>query len=99
MRLTWARIALEDRRAIYAYIEIDDPSAAVMTDERIEAAVGRLADFPDSGRPGRVAGTRELVIHRTPYVAAYQVTADMVRVLRVIHGARIWPDEAEFRER
>lgn len=64
-----------------------------MLDERIAAAVRRLMDFPDSGRPGRVEDTRELVIARTPYVAPYRVTGDVVRILRVVHGARIWPDE------
>ena len=44
-------------------------------------------------RPGRVAGTRELVITGTPYVAAYAVTAETIRILRVLHGAQRWPDE------
>jgi plasmid stabilization system protein ParE len=45
------------------------------------------------GRPGRVIDTRELVIDRTPYIAAYRITGDKVRILRVLHGARQWPDE------
>jgi plasmid stabilization system protein ParE len=42
------------------------------------------------GRPGREAGTRELVAHKN-YILVYDVTADMVRVLRVLHAARQWP--------
>jgi addiction module RelE/StbE family toxin len=57
------------------------------------AAARRLRDFPESGRPGRVAGTRELVVTGTPYVAAYQVTDTAVRILRVLHGAQQWPDD------
>lgn len=57
------------------------------------AAVRRLHDFPESGRPGRVAGTRELVITETPYVAAYHVSGETVRILRVLHGAQQWPDD------
>jgi plasmid stabilization system protein ParE len=49
--------------------------------------------FRESGRPGRIAGTRELVVPRTPYIAAYVMTADTVRILRVLHGAQMWPDE------
>jgi plasmid stabilization system protein ParE len=38
-----------------------------------------------------VAGTRELVIARTPYIAAYQVQSDRVFILRVLHAAQAWP--------
>ncbi|MGI8839337.1 MAG: type II toxin-antitoxin system RelE/ParE family toxin [Caulobacteraceae bacterium] len=93
MRLVWSRSSLADRNAIYDYIEADDPRAAIEADLRIEEATRRLIDFPDSGRPGRVEDTRELVVTRTPYVIAYRVRGDIVRILRVIHGARVWPDE------
>jgi addiction module RelE/StbE family toxin len=89
----WSALALEDRRAIFAYVEADDPHAAILLDERIEAAVKRLIDFPESGRPGMVEETRELVIPHTAYIAPYRIVGDIVRILRVIHGARIWPDE------
>lgn len=91
MKLVWTQRALDDRRAIFEYIEADDPDAAVLVDQRIAQAAHRLIDFPHSGRPGRVEETRELVIARTSYVAPYLVDGDVVRILRVIHGARIWP--------
>jgi toxin ParE1/3/4 len=43
------------------------------------------------GRLGRVVGTRELIINRTPYIAAYLVTKDAVIILRILHGAQRWP--------
>ena len=92
MKLVWSRRALEDRRAIFDYIEADNPRAAVLVDDRIRDATRRLIEFPESGRPGRVEGTRELVIARTPYIAPYETGDGVVRILRVIHGARIWPD-------
>jgi plasmid stabilization system protein ParE len=52
----------------------------------------RLVDHPDLGRPGRVAGTRELVAHRN-YVVVYDTAGDLVRVLRVLHVARQWPPQ------
>jgi plasmid stabilization system protein ParE len=64
---------LSDRDAIFTYIEAGNPAAAVLIDERIAAAARRLLDFPASGRVGRMAGTRELVINGTPYVAAYAI--------------------------
>ncbi|HEV7437033.1 MAG TPA: type II toxin-antitoxin system RelE/ParE family toxin [Pseudorhizobium sp.] len=93
MKLTWSAFALSDRDAIFTYIEADNPSAAVVVDERIATAVRHLVDFPASGRIGRVAGTRELVIGRTPYVAAYAVTGTTIRILRILHGAQEWPDD------
>lgn len=46
MKLTWSAFALSDRDAIFTYIEADNPSAAILVDERIVAAVRRLIDFP-----------------------------------------------------
>lgn len=92
MKLVWSQRALEDRRAIFDSIEMDDPRAAIRVDDRIRDAIWRLIEFTESGRPGRVAATRELIIARTPYTAPYEIEGDLVRVLRVIHGARIWPD-------
>ena len=93
MKLVWSRFALSDRDDIFSYIEAENPRAAIHVDEQIADAARRLLDFPDSGRPGRVASTRELVISRTPYVAAYLVDGETVRILRVLHGAQMWPDE------
>ncbi|WP_152017543.1 MULTISPECIES: type II toxin-antitoxin system RelE/ParE family toxin [unclassified Bosea (in: a-proteobacteria)] len=95
MRLVWSPFALADRDEIFSYIEADNPKAAAEIDERIAFAVRRLLRFPESGRPGRIAGTRELVVQRTPYIAVYAVTADKIRVLRVLHGARMWPEDMD----
>ena len=93
MKLLWSAFALADRDAIFTHIEADSPRMAIAVDERIAAAARQLVDFAKSGRPGRVAGTRELVVTGTPYIAAYAVTADTVRILRVLHGAQRWPEE------
>lgn len=93
MKLLWSAFALADRDGIFTHIEADNPRAAIVIDERIAAAVRLLVDFPESGRPGRVFGTRELVISGTPYIAAYIVTENAIRILRVLHGAQRWPDE------
>lgn len=47
---------------------------------------------PALGREGRVAGTRERVIHPN-YVVVYDLTADCVRVLRRLHARRQWPED------
>jgi addiction module RelE/StbE family toxin len=92
MKLEWSQLALEDRDRIFDYIEQDNPLAAIVVDERISKQVGLLIEFPECGRPGRIDGTRELVIGHTPYVVAYQIAGETVRILRVLHGAQLWPE-------
>ncbi len=92
MMLEWAVYAIEDRVAIFEYIEADNPRAAVTVDDRIRLQVQQLIRHPESGRIGRVDGTHELVIDRTPYIAAYRIAGDTVRILRVLHGAQQWPN-------
>jgi len=86
-------LALADRDEIFSYLEQRSPKAAIRIDDLIVSAVRRLTKFPEIGRPGRVEGTRELVVVGTPYIAAYAVLPDRVRVLRVLHGGQMWPDE------
>jgi toxin ParE1/3/4 len=90
VRLFWTPEAIADRRAIYDYIETDNPGAALALDELFSAQANRLLEHPALGRWGRVAGTRERVVHRN-YLLIYDTTADQVRVLRVLHAARQWP--------
>ncbi len=90
--MVWSAVAIKDREMIFDYIEADSFSAAVLVDDRIEAAVELLADTPEIGRPGRVEGTRELMISRTQYIAAYALAGNQVTILRVLHGALVWPD-------
>ena len=92
MKLKWSLHAQSDRSRIYDYLGAESPRAAILVDERIANAIAVLKKFPEIGCPGRIAGTRELVIHRTPYLAAYLVAADTVRILRLLHGAQIWPE-------
>lgn len=92
MKLEWSARAWADRDAIFDHIVADSPQAAVAMDDRIAQRTRSLMRFPESGRPGRIEGTRELVIDRTPYIIAYRITGNTVRILRVLHGSQLWPD-------
>ena len=70
---------MNDREAIFDYREADSPRAAILIDDRIETQVELLIDTPEIGRPGRIDGTRELVIPRTPYIAAYRIERETSR--------------------
>jgi toxin ParE1/3/4 len=91
VRIVWRRQALADLAALQAYIAKDDPQAAKRIAQRIVGAVEGLASLPSIGRPGRVEGTRELVVARTPYIVPYRLKADEAQILRVYHAARRWP--------
>lgn len=93
MRLEWSRFAQADREAIFDYIEADSPQAAITVDDRIRQQIDELMKFPEIGRPGRIKGTRELIIQRTPYIAVYRIAGKTIRILRVLHGAQMWPQE------
>lgn len=90
MKLAWTRLALNDRQAIRSYIAQDNPIATLALDELFTEKASRLADHPGLGRPGRVNGTRELVVHQH-YLMIYDLANDQVRILRVLHTARQWP--------
>jgi plasmid stabilization system protein ParE len=91
MRLRWLRTALRNLDEEAAYIAADDPAAARLVVARVLEAVTQLADQPGLGRPGRVPGTRELVVARTRYVVPYRVKRDDVEILRVFHTSRRVP--------
>ena len=92
MEILWLDRALDDLEAARRYIADDNPAAATNVFRLILESTGRLATMPASGRAGRVSGTRELVISRTPYIVAYRVARNRVEILAVLHGARQWPD-------
>jgi len=88
MRVRWLRKAIQNLNAEAEYIAQENPTAAAEMFEYVKAKVESLGDFPASGRPGRVPGTRELVIDRYPYLVPYRVAGDELHVLRVFHTRR-----------
>ncbi|RME29908.1 MAG: type II toxin-antitoxin system RelE/ParE family toxin [Deltaproteobacteria bacterium] len=92
MKIVLTELAAEDLEQVELYIRRDNPSAAVATVLRIIEAIEVLPRFPNLGRPGRVPGTRELVVGGTPYLAVYRVKENTVFILRVLHSAMKWPE-------
>ena len=90
-QVNWLRLALRDMREITVYIAQDSPEAAKAVVERIWQEAQGLCLLADRGRPGRVPGTRELVLEGLPYFLAYRVKGKAVQILRVIHTSRQWP--------
>jgi toxin ParE1/3/4 len=93
MTIVWSPEAIQDLISLRAYIARDSPAGAKRVVLRILHVVENvLPDNPHVGRPGRVPGTRELVIPQTPYIVPYRVRGETVQILRVYHSARRWPD-------
>lgn len=88
--LEWKAPAVADLVAIVDYISDDNPDAALALLEEIQNKVAQLPAHPKRCRPGRVVGTRELVV-RPNYIVVYTETAEAVTVLRVLHAAQMWP--------
>jgi plasmid stabilization system protein ParE len=91
MRIRWLRTALRNLDEEAAYIAADDPAAARLVVGRVLAAVNLVVDQPGLGRPGRVPGTRELVVPKTRYLVPYRVRRDTIEILRVFHTSRRLP--------
>lgn len=91
MKVAWTRSAIQDRDDQIRHIAKEDPVAAREQLRRLRKQYPILAQHPESGRPGRVPETRELVITRTPFLLIYRVLLDRVEILRMLHGAQQWP--------
>ncbi len=92
MKLKWTRLALQDLRHLHEYIADDNPSAASRMVTRMQEATERMKNHPQMGRPGRVQGTRELVIAGSPYVVVYILGDSEIQIVAIIHSAMRWSD-------
>ena len=90
-KVVWLRLALEDLHGIGTYLAEHDPDAARDVARHIWEAGQSLVTAPSRGRPGRVSGTRELVLTRYPYCLAYRVSKQDVQIIRVLHTSRQYP--------
>lgn len=92
MQVKWTRKALLNLNEAIDYIATDKPMAAAEVGTKIWDAAKMLADHPGIGRPGRVAGTRELVIKNLPFILPYAQRNGVIFILRVLHTAMRWPE-------
>jgi len=93
MQIKWLNKALQNLDDEAKYIAEDDPEAAKLVVQRIVDAINLLPDNPALGHPGRLHGTRELVVPNTRYIVPYRVRPRLnrVEILRVFHTSRRLP--------
>lgn len=92
MTVVWSPRAIGHLVDLRAYIARERPDAAVRTAMTLLSAVDRLAALPNLGRPGRVSGTRELVVPGTRYVIPYRLRGERLEIIAVFHGRQRWPE-------
>jgi toxin ParE1/3/4 len=96
-RLRWTEPANADFLGIVEWIKARNPDAAARVGRRILDAVEDLGNHPYLGKHGRSPDTRELVVTRFPYLIVYTLETDatgqpqVAVILRVLHGAMLWP--------
>ena len=91
MRIEWLRKALRNLDDEATFIAADDPVAARLVVQRVLDAVAQLSEHPGLGRPGRVPGTRELIVLKTRYLVPYRMRGNTLEILRVFHTSRRLP--------
>lgn len=91
MKAVWSPRAVRHLVALREYIAQDSEQNAALVAQRILHSVELLQTQPNMGRPGRVVGTRELVVPDTPFIIPYRVRRDRLELIAVFHGHQKWP--------
>ena len=91
MELRWTEEAAADLEHITDYLFQNAPERAAELVRGIYSAPAALLTFPYRGRAGRKEGTRELVLSSLPYIVVYQITGEVIHIVRILHGAQKWP--------
>ena len=91
MELRWTVEAAADLEHITDYLFQNAPERAAELVRGIYNAPAALLAFPYRGRAGKKEGTRELVHSSLPYIVVYQITGEVIHIVRILHGAQKWP--------
>jgi toxin ParE1/3/4 len=93
MKLVWSPRAIRHLVALRRHIAKDSERNAALVAQRILRAVDLLATQPEMGRPGRVLGTRELVVPDTGFIIPYRVRGERLDLIAIFHGRQRWPEK------
>ena len=90
LELVWEPSATDQLAEIIDYIARDHLAAAERLERQFHEKVELARHVPGMGRPGRITGTREIVVHSN-YLAIYRVADDRLYLLRVLHARQRYP--------
>jgi len=92
MKVVWSAASKRHLQEVVEYLQGESSGGAIKIRRRILETKRRVGQMPYGGRIGRIEGTREAVVPRTPYIIVYRVAAQRVEILGIWHGARLWPE-------
>jgi toxin ParE1/3/4 len=92
MKIRLTQRASEQLLSAYEYLQSASLSAASAQMKRIFNTIDLLENYPLAGRKGRIAGTREMIVPRTPFIVAYTIEGGEVHILAALHASRRWPE-------
>jgi addiction module RelE/StbE family toxin len=90
LSVKWKPDAIHELAEIIDYVEQRNARAAEALHTDIVQVAESLINHPFLYRRGRVAGTREAVVH-PHYILVYQVGAEVIEILQVIHSRQQYP--------
>lgn len=91
MKVVWSRRSVQHLVDLREHIEKESEQNAALVAKRILESIELLQTQPEMGRPGRVVGTRELVVTGTPFIIPYRVRAQRIELIAIFHGRQRWP--------
>ncbi|MDP2699410.1 type II toxin-antitoxin system RelE/ParE family toxin [Thalassospira sp.] len=93
MILRWLPRARKNRKAAIDFIARDNIAAALDQLSRLEDQIDNLSIYPELGKVGRQAGTRELIVAHTPWIVVYRIRPKLgyLEILRILHSSQKHP--------
>lgn len=88
--IQWRAEAQADLTKILDYLAERSQKAAFELYADIDQAVSQLPHHPYLYRPGRVADTRELIVHAN-YVVVYHVGVAAIEIVSILHARQQYP--------
>ena len=92
----YTNVAIDDLWQAYDYIASDSPQSAHEIIERIRESINMLCLHPHLGRPGRVNGTREFVVSKTPFIVIYKQHKSELWILNILHTSRKYHSTGQY---
>ena len=87
-RIRFSDEAVDDLEELEEFIALDKPGAAAYAIVRIRKLTSRLGSLPYLGRPSEISEVYRVSVPRLPYIIAYEVLPEEVRIIRAYHGSR-----------